>query len=136
MTNRKVLIDSSVWIESYRPSVSPKLREKVRNAVLNYLVMTTGVIVIEVIQGAREPDHLSGLWYAFSKLVWLDTDRQVVEQAAHLSFQLRRNGTHIPSIDLLIAASALVHDCELWHQDKHFIEVARAAPLQQVSFIS
>lgn len=47
--------------------------------------------------------------------------------AAHLGWSLARAGRRVPTVDLLIAGAARVHDCEVWHfGDAHFEAVARA----------
>lgn len=40
----------------------------------------------------------------------------------------------VPATDLMIAAIALDHECQLWHLDAHFERIARVAPLQQRKF--
>ncbi|MBC7294314.1 MAG: PIN domain-containing protein, partial [Thermoleophilia bacterium] len=46
--------------------------------------------------------------------------------AARLGWKLAREGRRVPTIDLLIAATALSHHCEVWHfGDHHFKAIAQ-----------
>ncbi|WP_233493198.1 MULTISPECIES: hypothetical protein [unclassified Meiothermus] len=52
--------------------------------------------------------------------------------AGKLAFTPARSGQRVPTVDLLIAAAALVHGCELWHfGDAHFATIAGHSPLQE-----
>jgi predicted nucleic acid-binding protein len=50
----------------------------------------------------------------------LAPDEQTTFQYAHLSAQLRRQGTPLPQNDVWIAALVIQHDCILLTYDKHF----------------
>lgn len=125
----RVLIDSSVWIEYYRVGGPRGLRSRVQGVLTEDRVVTTGVIVVEVLQGARTDAAYAGLSQDFQALPWLSLTDDAVRRAARLGFELYRLGTPVPAMDLLIAAVALTHGCELWHLDTHFSRVQAVAPL-------
>ncbi|MFQ5899818.1 MAG: PIN domain nuclease [Candidatus Methylomirabilia bacterium] len=125
----RIVIDSSVWIEYYRPAGSPALREAVRGILSKDLAVTTGLIVVEVLQGAKTDADYALLKQDFSALPWLDLSVRAVMEAARLGFDLSRRGTPVPATDLLIAAVALAHDCELWHLDAHFDRISSLTSL-------
>lgn len=125
----RVLVDSSVWIEYYRPAGPSGLRVAVQDALERDRVVTAGVIAVEVLQGARTDADYALLERDFAALPWLELTAAAARQAARLGFDLRRRGLAVPAVDLVIAALALVHECELWHLDAHFERVQTVAPL-------
>lgn len=124
-----ILIDSSVWIEYYRPGGPPALREAVREVLAKDLCVTAGLIVVEVLQGARSEPDFALLKQDFSALPWLDLSVEAALEAARLGFELARRGTPVPATALVIAAVALAHDCQLWHLDADFDRISSLAPL-------
>lgn len=130
MAESLILIDSSVWIEYYRPRGPKALQEKVRGALGRDAVVTTGIIVVEVLQGARTEESYVVLWEDFAGLRWLEPDPRAIEGAARLGFDLQRLGSPVPATDLLIASVALGHDSRLWHRDTHFSRIAAHASLR------
>ena len=72
VATRPVLADSSVWIEYYRPGGPPGLHAAVRDALARDLVVTTGVVAVEVLQGARTDADYALLERDFSALPWLE----------------------------------------------------------------
>jgi predicted nucleic acid-binding protein len=127
----RILVDSSLWIEYYKPTGRPPRREAVRTALAQDLIATTAMIVVEVLQGASTSEEYSDLGEDFAGYHWLDVTRETAERAARMGFDLRRRGQSVPSTDLLIAAAALEHGCQLWHLDEHFERIAKVAPLRQ-----
>ena len=124
-------MDSSLWIEYYRPDGRPQRRSAVRDAVVQDIVATTAMVAIEVLQGATTPEAFEALQADFGALHWLDVTRRMAERAARIGFDLHRRGQAVPSTDLMIAAVALEHECQLWHLDEHFERIAKVAPLKQ-----
>ena len=68
---------------------------------------------------------------ALDALPQLDMTPEVWREAERLGFRLRRSGVSVPVTDVLIAASALEHECVLLHRDRHFALIARHAPLKE-----
>ena len=126
----RILIDSSIWIDFYRPGGPPEVREKVREALAQDAVGTTPSIVTEVARGAPNEEELEALLEDFSGLHQLPSGFEQGAYAARVGFALRRKGTSVPAADLLIAACAVGAGCELWHRDEHYDVIARVCPLQ------
>ncbi len=124
-----ILVDSSVWIDYYRPRGPKALQDRVREALTRDVILTTGIIVVEVVQGARTEDAYALLWEDFSGLRWLEPSPWAVGGAARLGFELQQHGTPVPATDLLIASIALEHGCRLWHRDAHFSHIATRTAL-------
>ena len=127
MSASLILVDSSVWIDYYRPSGPMTLKHRLQKEVANGTVATLGLIVVEVLQGAPTPSIFSSLQEDFLGLHWLDVTRQVWLEAAQLSVQARRAGWLTPTTDVVIAATAIHYRCHLWHRDTDFTRLARHA---------
>ncbi|GAB4131749.1 MAG: hypothetical protein Kow001_24750 [Acidobacteriota bacterium] len=62
-----------------------------------------------------------------SSLLFLAITPEAAQRAAELGWLLAREGRSVPTIDLLIAGAAQVHQAELWHfGDEHFSQIAAA----------
>lgn len=114
-----VVIDSTVWIHYLRTPDTPIGQELVRLLNANE-VAVVGMVLAEVLQGARvkaEVDRLEGI---FRSLPFLEGNRETWATAGKLAFQLRREGRAVPVTDLAVAAVAMEHDCTLYTLDQHF----------------
>lgn len=52
-----------------------------------------------------------------------------------LGFSLRRKGTIIPTVDLVVACLAMENDCFLLHHDRHFTMMRDHSTLQLINFL-
>ena len=120
-----VLVDSSVWIDYYRPQGPMTLKRRLQEELANGTVATMGLIAVEVLQGASTSSILASLQEDFFGLHWMDVTQQVWLEAAHLSVQARRAGVLTPTTDVVIAATAIHYRCRLWHRDEDFTRLAR-----------
>lgn len=130
----RLLVDSSIWIEYYRPDGRPEIQDAVREELRAGGVATTPLIVSEVARGAPDPETLEALVDDFSALACLDGGFDAGVRAARIGHALRRSGRPVPTTDLLIAAEAVGADYELWHQDGHFERIADITDLRQRRF--
>jgi len=129
-----VLVDSSVWIDFYRPSSEEDVRSAVSGALARDVVHTVALIVTEVVRGAPDEPALEVLLEDFSALRTIELGFEVGAMAARIGYALRRHGRSVPATDLLIGAAAIEAGCEVWHRDAHFEAIAEVAPLNTRSF--
>ena len=137
MQDNLFLVDTSIWLEVL-PSGrgTPALRGRIDALLSADLVATTGMVRLELLGGARsqeEWDRLSGFLYALHPVPVLEEDWQ---QAAHIGFQLRRQGFTVPFTDLLIGAVTMKSEAVLVHRDRHFDFIASHLPLQVESYVT
>ena len=126
-----VLIDSSPWIDllSGNPAAEARLLE-------NWLregkpLATTGVVLQEVLQGARTDREMNLLRNRLGRLPFLRADKETHVEAARLHRKARARGWIVPAADALIAATAVVHGVALLTTDaKHFRALARVSKLR------
>ncbi len=124
-----VLVDSSIWIDYYRPQGASNLKRQLQATLAQGSVATIGLIAVEVLQGAPNPEVLHHLREDFLGLHWLELNQTVWLEAAALGAQLRRRGLSLPATDVVIAAAALHYRCRLWHHDADFTRIARHTTL-------
>ena len=114
-----VIIDTSVWVQGFRLNAAPERLEVDRLLARDEAAMV-GVVLAEVLQGARNPRELEELRAWLTALPYLEKTRDTWARVGDLSYQLRRNGTPMGILDLLIGTMALEHDCAVYTLDEHF----------------
>ena len=129
MAGDLVLVDTSVWIEALRAGGDPTCQQHVDSLMAGRQVATCEVVVLEVLQGAQSAEHLARLSADLAATAVLGMEG-AGDEAGHLAWSLRRRGLVIPTTDLLIAATARLHDVVLFHRDRHLAEAAAALDLR------
>lgn len=129
MNKRLVLVDSSVWV-SYFLGQFPARSEILEDLLEKHGVAINPIIRVELLTGALNDDQYVELEESLQGLHALPLSPAVWRQAERLRYQLRRAGHLIPLTDVLIACSAILYNCELFHLDRHFEIISRSAPLR------
>lgn len=128
------LIDTSAWIEFFRPKGDPRIKALVRDLMASKQAAYTCPVAFELLTGARreELDDLrTGLGLAFrSVLLPEHWDLTGSSNAA-----LRARGTNLPASDLLIATVAHSGKMPLLAKDAHF-ETIRDLVLPELKILS
>jgi len=124
------LIDSSLWIEYFRPHGSKKVKDRLKEILRREEGCCCGVIVVEVLRGAKTEKDWNMLWEALASLPQLPIDEAVVEQASKWGFLLDRKGKTASTTDLLIA-SAAHKNAKLIHIDSDFEMIGAATGLDE-----
>ena len=126
-----ILVDSSTWIEFQRATGSPADRRLTRAVQDEEPLATTGLVVLEVLAGARDERHAGDLRRLLDRCRFLALEEPSDhEAAAGLYRACRREGTTIRRLpDCLIAAVAIRNRVALLHRDADFDAIARHAPL-------
>lgn len=130
-----ILVDTSAWIEYLRATGSPiecYLRAALRD---RRTLATSGVIMLEVLAGARDESHARDLRRLLDRCRLLAAEEPSdYEAAAALYRACRRAGITIRRPpDLLIATIAMRTGASLLHLDADFTAIASTAPLRVVS---
>ncbi len=133
MTDSYVLIDTSAWIESLRIDGLPKIRDLVEEVLKERKGATTGMIMVELLGGARNKKDYKELNEDLTALHYSPVSDKIWQQASDLSYRMRRKGFNIPATDCLISAVAQTHDMALLHCDKHFEQIRKNSSLKTVT---
>ncbi len=124
------LVDTSVWIETFRARDPLRLEEV---ADLDD-VATCLPVIQEVLQGFRDERAYRVAREAMLALPIVESPltAEVFEEAVALYRGARRQGVTVrSSVDCLIAACAVRNHLTVLHRDRDYPLLARASPLQE-----
>jgi hypothetical protein len=127
-----LFVDTSVWSLAFRRDAQPATAEV--SALCQALeggefVVTTGLILQELLQGFSGPRSRNEIIERFSALPILSPARQDHIDAAELRNQCRRAGVQIGTIDALFAQLCIRHKLTLLTTDQDFTHMASHCPL-------
>jgi predicted nucleic acid-binding protein len=127
-----ILVDSSAWIEFQRATGSPVDRRLTGAIQADEPLATTGLVVLEILAGARDEHQAAQLRRLLDRCRFLALEEPSDHEAAAALYRAcRREGTTIRRLpDCLIAAVAMRTGSELLHQDADFDAIARHAALR------
>jgi hypothetical protein len=93
------------------------------------------VVALEVLYSARNRKDYQKLRSGIDALPWLPCDERAMDRAMEVQYLLARTGQHrLPLPDLMIAATAEVHDATVLHYD-HDYDLIAAVTGQPVQWI-
>lgn len=127
------LVDTSVWSLALRRDVDASELEvrQLKEALLGLnVVVTTGLVLQELLQGFSGPRAQALIVERFAVLPLLQPDREDHIGAAALRNRCRRGGVQIGTIDALLAQLCIRHDLMLLTTDGDFTHAARRCPLR------
>ncbi len=128
-----LFVDTSVWSLALRRDTVPDVAEvdALRRALEGEeVVVTTGLVLQELLQGFAGPRAGKALIERFSALPTIAPDRDDHVDAAALRNACRRNGVPLGTIDALLAQICIRHDLVLLSTDQDFALAARHCPLR------
>jgi predicted nucleic acid-binding protein len=127
-----LLVDTSVWSLAFRRDAeegAPQIRV-LRDALAGgETLVTTGLILQELLQGFAGPRARKDLIERFSALPLLIPDRADHVNAAELRNLCRRSGIQIGTIDALLAQLCIRHSMTLLTTDNDFVLAAKYCDL-------
>jgi predicted nucleic acid-binding protein len=126
------LVDTSAWVEFLRRTGSPAHLELRALLEGDRQLATTEVVVMEVLAGARDPDHLQRLQRLLLRCRMLPVRGLAdYEQAAAVYRACRGGGRTVRELaDCLIATVAIRVGVPVLHADADFDVIARHSPLR------
>jgi predicted nucleic acid-binding protein len=128
-----LFVDTSVWSLAFRRDAQSPLPEvqALSDALAGGgIVVTSGLVVQELLQGFAGPRARKEIVERFSALPILASDRQDHIDAADLHNRCRRAGVQMGTIDALIAQLCVRHALTLLTTDKDFSHAAAHCALQ------
>lgn len=124
-----ILVDTSAWVEFLRDTGSASCR-RVEELLAGNLA-TCDPVRMEVLAGARDPDHLDRLRRLLARATVVAVEPVDYEEAAALFRACRRHGEIVRRmLDCLIAAVAIRADVAILHADQDFNVLARHTALR------
>jgi predicted nucleic acid-binding protein len=129
----KVIIDTSVWIESFRPTGNLVLGQTVKELILSGKVLMPGIIKTELLRGTKSKKEYDRLDEMLRGMTYLPVLDEFWERVAKFSFSLYRKGIAVPLADTFIALLCVENDAFILHCDNYFDLIAQAFPLKTYS---
>ena len=123
------LVDTSAWVEFLRSTGSDTHRAVRQLLEEDAPLHTTDIVVMEILAGARDDDHLQQLRRLLARCEYLPIEGLATyEAAAGLARSCRRAGETVRALtDCLTAAVALRLGVSILHNDRDFDVLARHA---------
>jgi len=128
-----LFVDTSVWSLALRrnsPSSAAEVRALIRAIETGETILTTGLVLQELLQGFSGPRARGQILDRFSALPLLAPDRDDHIRAAELKNHCRRRGIQIGTIDALLAQLCIRHDLTMLASDKDFGHMASSCALK------
>ncbi len=126
-----LFVDTSVWSLAFRRDVVrdvPQVTALKQALKSGQQVVTTGLVLQELLQGFSGPKQAEALVERFRSLPLLTPDRQDHIAAAQLRNACRKHGIQAGTIDVLFAQLCVRHGLMLLSTDLDFQHIARVAP--------
>jgi predicted nucleic acid-binding protein len=128
-----LFVDTGVWSLALRrdqPAHRAEVGMLVRALEGGETLLTTGLVLQELLQGFAGPKSRLQIVERFSALPLIVPDRDDHIQAAELRNHCRRKGVQIGTIDALLAQLCLRHDLTMLTADEDFTRVAEHSRLK------
>jgi hypothetical protein len=128
-----LFVDTSVWSLALRrdaPGGRAEVGALVRALEQGETVLTTGLVLQELLQGFAGPKSRSQIVERFSALPLVVPDRDDHIEAAELRNHCRRKGVQIGTIDALLAQLCVRHDLAMLTADRDFTRLAEHSRLK------
>jgi predicted nucleic acid-binding protein len=119
MSSRRVLVDTSVWIEFFNRPGSEH-HGRVAELLEMDRVATCGVVVAELIRGCRTAGERDDVEGALEGLLFIEVQRSDWAQVGRDLFDLRRRGKTIALSDAAVAQAARKAACSVYSLDADF----------------
>lgn len=116
----RVIIDTSAWIESFRPNGNKAIQETVRRLLREAVILMPGIIRAELLRGTKSQREFKELSDLLGGLEYLPVDDSFWKKVAQFSFDLFRAGVTVPLTDTYIALLTREAKAKILHHDKHF----------------
>src|SRR5215475_1052017 len=129
----KLLVDTSVWSLALRrdhEATEPEVHVLKDALYGSEAVVTTGLVLQELLQGFSGPKAQAQIIERFAALPLIQPDRDDHIAAATMRNACRKAGVQIGTIDALIAQLCIRHELTLLTTDKDFIHVSKHCPLR------
>jgi predicted nucleic acid-binding protein len=127
-----LFVDTSVWsllLRRDRPSDAPEVRALAHALETGERVVTTGLVLQELLQGFTGPKARDQIVERFAAFPLLVPDRQDHVSAAELRTLCRKRGVQVGTVDVLLAQLCVRHELTLLTVDGDFALMAKLCPL-------
>ena len=131
MNGRKILVDTSIWID-YLKNKSSRIAEKVDGMLTKDEVYVPRIVIAELIQGAKSEREVSVIEEFVAAFNIIDQGEDTWVKAGKLAFTLKKKGRNINLSDCYIAVIAQEQDCHIFTLDVHFKEIQKFVDIRLI----
>ena len=127
-----ILVDTSVWSLALRRDIEasePEVQVLKDSLMGGEVVVTTGLVLQELLQGFSGPKAQAQIVQRFAALPLIQPDRDDYIGAAGIRNTCRRAGVQIGTIDALLAQLSIRHELTLLTTDQDFVHAAKHCTL-------
>lgn len=118
-----ILVDTSAFAQT---GVNHSALEALEEVGGHHRIATCLPVILEVQYSARNKHDFERERNYFESFELLDITREVCECAVEIQWRLAKRGQHrMPTPDVMIAATAAVHDVPILHYDHDFDLIAK-----------
>jgi len=131
----KILVDTSAWILSFKDSGNEKLKDYLRKAIDSDRVVTTNIIILELLQGCKNKKEYDALKSRFDVLPVYKLTENTWIIAYETGFLLRRKGINAPTVDIMISSIAKENILTIFHHDNHLKTISLEMGIKAIDFL-
>ena len=128
-----LLVDTSVWCLALRrdaPAAEPEVQALVEALAGSEVLVTTGLVLQELLQGFKGPKAAAAIVERFSAFALIQPDREDHIAAAQLRNKCRRAGVLLGTVDALIAQLCIRNGLTLLTSDRDFTHATKHCELK------
>ena len=126
-----VLVDTGVWIDFLAGKQTTEVDVVISLLEREEALAFTGLILQELMQGCSNEAEAHAIEERFAPFIELFPERSSYKLAAKIFRDCRKRGLAIrSSVDCLISACALEHDCAVHHRDRDFAAIQKVCGLK------
>ncbi len=113
-----------------------KIENLLREIILADMTAINGIIMTEVLSGILKTKEYDMVSSDFKGFHYLEITEDVFSRASLMGSALRRKGITVPATDLIIASSAIISGCAVYHMDSHFDVIAKNTELKAKNLLA
>jgi predicted nucleic acid-binding protein len=128
MYNKKILVDTSIWIEYFKNNKEyvPVIEKNLN--LENILI--TGPVISELLHGVKGSKEYQMLSSSISAVPYIECIYEDWIETGKVLYRLREKGVSIPLTDVLIATIAIREEALVLTHDKHFKYISNITELK------
>lgn len=115
---RRVLADTSVWIEFFRKNSS--VSNSLELLIVQDLIEVCGVVLFELLQGIKSETEKLKIREILLNLPYAEVNKIIWQKSAEISLNIKKGGFSAPLSVILIGALAIENNLSVFTLDKHF----------------
>lgn len=124
------IVDTSAWIESFRPQGDASLKEAMKRLIMGGAILLPGIVKVELLRGTRSEEEYERLDELLKGLTYLPVEEGFWDRLSRFSCELVKVGATVPLTDAYIALLAIENNVSLLHCDRHFDLIAEKTKLE------